>query len=325
MDNLDTALQCASPANPVLLIGPPGVGKSARIEAWANEMGYKLLIEHPVIAQSVDYRGLPAVVDGEAHWLPLGGLKEICKPKGPSTVVLLDDVGQASPAVQAALMQLLLARKLGDMHIRDNVIFVLASNRASDRAGVRPLLSALVNRCMIVNVKGDPLEWANWAIKQPDIHPTMPAYARFRGSDCFVDTVPDEPMTPYCTPRSLHFAGRLVNQGVTNIEMLGGWIGQAVAADYRAFADAIDKLPGIDAILANPDQVKKIKDHGLLHAIAALASRYAEKKPDAVVNLAETMGGGWGLVTISSAAGYYPEFKKSKAFTKWAIAHKDLL
>lgn len=324
MDNLDTALSCASPENPVLLVGPPGVGKSARVEAWARDTGQNIIIEHPVIAQSVDYRGLPAVVDGEAKWLPLGGLKEICAPYCPKTVVLLDDVGQAPPAVQAALMQLILARKLGDMHIRPNVTFILASNRASDRAGVRPMLSALINRVMVVEVKADAMEWAKWAIAQPDIHPTVAAYARFR-PDCFVDNVPDEPMTPYCTPRSMHFMGRLVKNGVQSIEALGGWVGKATAAEYRAYAESIDKLPSIEELLAKPMLAKAIKDHGLLHAIAAMASRKAESDPAGVVNLANTLGGGWGLVTISSAAAFYPAFKRSKAFTGWALANKNLL
>jgi len=324
MDNLDYALQCASPNNPVLLVGPPGVGKSARIEQWAANMGLRLLIEHPVISQSVDYRGLPAVVDGSAQWLPLGGLKAICDPKAPPTAVLLDDVGQAPPAVQAALMQLILARKLGDMHINENVTFLLASNRASDRAGVRPMLSALINRVMVVEVFADAPAWANWAISQSDIHPSVAAYARFR-PDLFVNAVPDEPMQPYCTPRSLHFMGRLVRNGVSNIDMLGGWVGKATAADYSAYADSIDKIPSIESLLANPKAVKKIKDHGLLHAVAALASRHAERRSDAIVALAEEMGGGWGLVTMSSAAAFHPEFKKTPAFVRWAMAHKDLL
>lgn len=324
MDNLDTALQCASPSNPVLLVGPPGVGKSARVEAWAADTGRKLIIEHPVIAQSVDYRGLPAVVDGEAQWLPLGGLKEICAKDSPQTVVLLDDVGQAPPSVQAALMQLILARKLGDMSIHPDVTFILASNRASDRAGVRPVLSALINRVMVVNVKADPLEWAKWAIAQPDIDATVPAYVRFR-PDCFVDSVPDEPMQPYCTPRSMHFMSRLVKSGMTNIEALGGWVGMATAADYRTFAENVSRIPSIDSLLADPTKVKGIKDLGMLHAIAALASRKAPENPRGVVALANAMGGGWGLTMISGAVAFHPAFKQSKAFTSWALANKNLL
>lgn len=323
-DKLDTALACASPDNPVMLAGPPGVGKSARIEQWAARTGQHLLIEHPVIAQSVDYRGLPAVVDGEAQWLPLGGLKQICNPDGEPTVVLLDDVGQAPGPVQAALMQLILARKLGDLHIRDNVTFVLATNRVSDRTGVKPMLSALVNRLMIVEIEGDSKAWADWAIAQEDISPTVAAYARFR-PDCFVNAVPDEPMRPYCTPRSLHAVGRLVHRGVTGLDMLAGWVGMDIAADYAAYTESIDKLPSIDELLSQPKLAKEIKDHGLLHAVAAMAARRVQDRPDDVVDLANTLGGGWGLVTMSSSAGYHPDFKRTPAFKRWALAHKDLL
>lgn len=324
MDNLDTALSLATPRNPVLLMGPPGVGKSARVEAWAKDTGKRLLIEHPVIAESVDYRGLPAVVDGEANWLPLGGLREICTPDGPDTVVLLDDVGQANGSVQAALMQLILARRLGDLKIRENVTFVLASNRVEDRAGARPMLSPLINRVMVVSVRADSEKWAEWAIGNPLIDPDGAAYLKFR-PDSFVDAVPDTPMTPYCTPRSMAAMCELSAKGVTNLDMLGGWVGVSVAADYLAFKESVNQLPAIEVILKNPKITDGITDLGLKHAIVAQAARKSESMPQEIVDLANHLGGGWGLTLVSSAQAVWAGFKRTPAFKSWAIANKNYI
>lgn len=323
-DIMELALDCASPENPVLFLGPPGVGKTARIEQWAERTGKRLIVEHPVIAQSVDYRGLPAVVEGEAHWLPLGNLKQICAEDCPPTVLLFDDVGQASASVQAALMQLVWARKLGDMAISDNVTILLASNRVTDRSGVRPMLTALIGRCQVVHVGIDIAAWGSWAIKQHDIDPSVVGYARFR-PDCFVSSVPEDPMVPFCTPRSLARMGSLVARNVRALDMLAGWVGMPIAADYAAYAESVDKLPAIGDLLDNPKKALAITDPGLLHAVTAQAARHAEDRGEDVIRLASTLGSGWNILMVSGAADVFPGIKKSAAFNAWAINHRNII
>lgn len=318
------ALECSSPENPLLFLGSPGIGKTAVIEQWAAETGRELLVEHPVIAQSIDYRGLPAVVEGEAEWLPLGNLKAICDFEGPDTVVLFDDVGQSSPSVQAALMQLVWARKLGDMQVRDNVTFIMASNRVTDRSGVKPMLAALIGRCQVIDVEFDLEAWSHWAIRQRDVDARVVGYVKFR-PDCFASAVPENPMQPFCTPRSLTSMAKLTAKGVDSLALLAGWVGMATAADFAAYAESIDKLPAIDKILSEPESVREITDPGLLHALVAQAARRVETRGDDIIRLSDTLKGGWGIQLISSACAVSPEFKKAEAFKTWARNHPELL
>lgn len=323
-DQLANALNCAAPDNPLLIVGSPGCGKSARVAQWAEQSGRRILVEHPVIAQSVDYRGLPAVVDGRAEWLPIGRIRDICDPDCPPTVVLIDDVGQAPHSVQAALMQPILARSLGDADVSSNVTFILATNQVTDRAGVRPILSALTNRVQVVKVESDGVVWAEWAASQKDVPPLVAAYARFR-PDLFAKSVPEDTMQPFCTPRSLHAAARLMYRGINSFDMLAGWIGGAIAADYMAYADSVAKIDAIDTILDHPERAKVIKDHGLLHAIAAQASRRVKERGKDVARLANTLGGGWGVATMSAACAFHPAYKTGPDFRAWAMANKSLL
>ena len=96
---------------PVLITGAPGTGKSDIVEQATREAGAELIISHPVTSDPTDFKGLGALVDGEAKFLPFDQLKDLITATRP-TVFFLDDLGQAPPAVQAAAMQLILARRV---------------------------------------------------------------------------------------------------------------------------------------------------------------------------------------------------------------------
>src|SRR6185312_7031090 len=94
---------------PVLIKGKPGIGKTEIISAAASDADSDLIISHPVVADPTDFKGLPfPTSDGRAEFLPYGDLDRI-KKASKKTVYFLDDLGQASAAVQAACMQLILA------------------------------------------------------------------------------------------------------------------------------------------------------------------------------------------------------------------------
>ena len=92
---------------PVLITGAPGIGKTdceaqACVDANADN-----IIMHPVIKDPTDFKGMPWVTDGGAAFIPFSDLERLIN--APTlTACFLDDLGQATPAVQAAAMQLVL-------------------------------------------------------------------------------------------------------------------------------------------------------------------------------------------------------------------------
>ena len=96
---------------PVLIKGAPGVGKSDIVNQVSDELEMDLVLMHPVVSDPCDFKGQPWVVNGEATFLPYGDLKMLVNATRP-TIAFLDDLGQAPAVVQAAAMQLILARQV---------------------------------------------------------------------------------------------------------------------------------------------------------------------------------------------------------------------
>ena len=117
---------------PFLLVGSPGVGKTEIVQQVAASLGVRCIVTHPVVDDPVDYKGLPGIVPSEsgprAEFLPFGDLAQLMSASEP-TLVLMDDLGQATPAVQAAIMQLVLARRINGHAISEHVTFAAATNR----------------------------------------------------------------------------------------------------------------------------------------------------------------------------------------------------
>src|SRR5690606_26802195 len=126
-----------------------------------------------------DVKGLPWIVDGSAHFLPFGELDRALHAD-KLTVWFLDDLGQASPAVQASYMQLLLARRVNGHVLSDHVTFIAATNRRTDRAGVSGILEPVKSRFTTIVELGAHLDdWCQWAISR-DIAPELISFIRFQ-------------------------------------------------------------------------------------------------------------------------------------------------
>src|SRR5436190_994229 len=97
--NLDKLLQARLR---VLLVGPPGIGKTGRIMSINAQAGYRLMVSRASLKERIDYGGalVPDCAAGITRALPLEELHELRSTKAP-TLLFLDDLGQAPIDVQA--------------------------------------------------------------------------------------------------------------------------------------------------------------------------------------------------------------------------------
>jgi hypothetical protein len=277
---------------PVLITGRPGIGKSDIVEQTARDTDHELLISHPVVEDPTDSKGLPfPAPDGStAKFLPFGDLERAMKARRP-LIWFLDDLGQASPAVQAAKMQLLLARRVGEHVLPPQVTFLAATNRRTDNAGVTGILDPVISRfATVVELEPTIEDWTAWAVRS-DVPVELIAFLRFRPDLLSVQkTSRDIENTP--SPRSWGFVAKTMPVVPKHLEHISyaGSVGEGAATELVSFLQIYRQLPNPDAILATPDSAPIPDAPSALYAVAtALAARATESNFDRVVTYTERL------------------------------------
>ena len=146
-----------------LLLSPPGVGKSEMVYQAAAEAGLpcRSLLGTQIAPEDVS--GIPRIVGERSVFCP----PRMLLPEKPEPFCLfLDELPACAPDVQKAFYSLLLERRLGEHALPAGTWVVAAGNRMQDRALVRSMSSALVNRVTILHLRVDADEWQAWAARQ---------------------------------------------------------------------------------------------------------------------------------------------------------------
>lgn len=141
------ALQTPSPKGhrgiPVLVWGQPGVGKSSFIEQLARP-DYPVVTIIASLHDPTDFNGLPALSDGRVRFTPPEWVFEFDQHgKG---ILFLDELTTAPPTVQAALLRLVLERKVGQHQLPQEVSIAAAANPPELAASGWELSPPLANR-----------------------------------------------------------------------------------------------------------------------------------------------------------------------------------
>lgn len=240
---------------PILITGAPGIGKSDIVAQAALAAGADIIISHPAVADPTDAKGLPwPKADAtEATFLPFGELARAINAT-TKTVWFLDDLGQASPAVQASFMQLLLARRVNGHVLPDCVTFVAATNRRTDRAGVSGILEPVKSRfATIVELVATIDDWCKWAFDN-SVSPTLIAFLRYR-PELLSKFEASADLTNSSVPRTWSHLAKLEAlhlHPAIELTAFAGSVGEGAATEYLAFRQMANSLINLDAILLNP-------------------------------------------------------------------------
>lgn len=328
----------------VLIKGRPGMGKTDIAYHVCNAVGADMVLMHPAISDPTDFMGMPAITNGgaEAHFLPFGNLAKLVKATRP-TVCFLDDVGQAAPAVQAALMQLVLARSVNGTRISDEVTFLGATNDTTHCAGVSGMIEPLKSRWdCIVELSFSSDDWASWALDN-----AMPieliAYGRqFPDSISPSDWKPSKEIKPTPCPRTWASVGEWLNAGVDDHEVLAGAVGDVEAIKFSAFRQMMHHLPSLDDILLNPSQaplppqtitVQDIsgKEHtysGACLGVAlasALAARATAQNLGRVMIYSSRLEKRLDVLIMKDAVRRNKSLSMSREFVRWSVENQGVL
>ena len=269
---------------PILMTSAPGVGKSDVAKQACIDAGANMILSHPAIEDPTDVKGMPWIIDGRATFVPFGEMSLAMVADKP-TVWMLDDLGQATAAMQAAYMQPLQARCANLHRISEHVTFIGATNRRADRAGVSGILEPVKSRfASIVELVPDVDSWCRWALDH-DVPADLIAFLRFT-PDLLSAFVPSNDMVNSPSPRTWANAARLLHLNLprrTQSIALAGAVGAAAAEQLQAFRDLIATMPSVDAILLNPQTAPIPTSSSTLYAVScALAYRATKGNFDRV-------------------------------------------
>lgn len=264
---------------PVLIEGEPGVGKTDVIKQVTASHSHSLVLMHPVVHDPTKYSGMPWVSQNgktlRADFIPFGQLQELISADVP-TVAFLDDFGQATPAVQAAAMQLFLAREIDGAKISDFVTFIVATNGRSHRAGVSGILEPVKSRFItLVELVANVTDWRKWAAAA-GIRPEVIAFLAHRPQllSCFKPTAD---MTNSPSPRQWAAVSRQLKIGVPKqiqLKTICGAVGEGAGTEFTAFLRVWQNMVSPDLALTAPDTAPIPDEPSALYAlVTAIADR----------------------------------------------------
>lgn len=305
--------------------GAPGGGKTTIVHEVANELDIPCVERHMPTMLVEDFGILfPETDSNTLHyklpdWFPVKG-------KAPEHGILLfDDRNQAGPDLQKVLANICQARTLHGVPMPDGWMVVSTGNRQSDRAGANRVLSHLRNRETVLELETHIDDWTTWAIKH-GVKPEVISFIRFRpGLLHDFDPQRDQNATPRAWVDGVSDVLGTV-PAEAEFECFKGAVGEGAAAEFVGFVRIFRKLPSPDAILLNPQTADVPKDPATLYALSgALAQRATEANFERVCQYSERMPPEFSVLTISYAARRNPDLTNTQAFTKWSVAHQNVL
>jgi len=239
----------AAAHTPVMLWGPPGVGKSQIIAQIARDHGVPLIDVRLSQMEPTDLRGIPFRNGDRVEWSVPALLPDATR-HGPSGILFLDEITSAPPTVTAAAYQLILDRRLGEYRAPEGWVIFAAGNRYGDRGVTYVMPTPLANRFTHYEVEPNLEDWVAWA-HSAAIDSRVIAFLRFRSDLLFDFDLAHNPVA-FPSPRSWEYAHRALAKFDANPELLldavQACVGPAAGVEFKAFVDNMHELPDIDAI-----------------------------------------------------------------------------
>lgn len=278
-EQLEALMLAVAADLPVLLWGEPGIGKTAALTQLAASLDLPLTTVIASVHEPTDFSGLPIVgEDPAANGVPMAPPQWAVElARAGRGLLFLDELSTATPAVQAALLRVVLERKVGTLQLPPGVRIVAAANPRASAADGWELSPPLANRFVHlywvhdrdVVVRGLGGVWPRAELPRLDPEALQEAVAFARRAVCgFLNARPTLihrlPTTEtrrggaWPSPRSWEAAMTLLAFGTAAsvsrdvlATLVRGAVGDGPGLELLAHIDRME-LPDPDSLLADP-------------------------------------------------------------------------
>ena len=318
------ALSIAVTANlPVLLWGAPGTGKTSAVLTLGERLGLPAEVVVGSIREPSDFAGLPVLRDGRTWFAPPRWAERLAE--SGTGILFLDELTTAPPAVQAAMLRVVLERAVGDLTLPGSVRIVAAANPPEQAADGWDLSAPLANRLIHLDwtvsaasvadgfTGGFPAPSLPGFGSSADVHRAralVGAFLRVRPE--LVLSVPGGPARAWPSPRTWELAAIALAHTAdapaeVRAELVVGAVGEAAGYELLSWLRDLD-LPDPETLLADPDaplpsRVDRV--HAVLGSVVAhvaadggadtwerawtLIARVARRTPDVAATAARSL------------------------------------
>ena len=254
---------------PVLLMGPPGIGKTQIMEQIASECGIGLVsytITHHTRQSAV---GLPMIkteeFDGNEYSVTeytmseiIAGVYKAIKEQGHREGILfIDEINCVSETLIPTMLQFLQCKTFGNQKVPEGWIIVAAGNPPEFNRSVREFDMVTYDRLRVINIDADLDVWREYA-REREIHNAILSYLDIRPQN-FYRVEADVDGLKFVTARGWEDMSSLMyvyeELGISiNAGVVGEFLhNEDIAEDFAAYYDLYNKYRddyGINNILA---------------------------------------------------------------------------
>lgn len=265
--------------------GSPGIGKSAIMQAIADEYALELIDHRISTSDPTDFNGLPNFQDNRATFSPfdLFPIEGTPLPEGKEGWMLfLDEFNSGELDVQKACYKLVLDEKVGQYPLHERCVITAAGNLITDRAIVNELSTAMQSRLVHFQLRVDWDEWLqDVALKRNFDNRLITYLARNKGSE-LMDFDPNHKERTFCCPRTWEFVNRSLSKKpqLTDLDaiLFAGTITSGVAASFVQYTKVFQHIPSLKDILNDPENFSVHHTNEVLWATISMLMNHVEDK-----------------------------------------------
>lgn len=318
------------------VLGSPGIGKSAITDIIASKFGWEAETLLPALREPTDFAGLPVIINGKVvlaapQWAhdAIAGVN-----RNGGHLIIYDEVTCAPPAVQAALLRVILEGVVGDVRMDKRVRQIMVGNPPEYSAGGWDIAAPLMNRVCRLDWALDAEAWGDfmltrkndlsvslyhlpkdwWETQGRAASAMVVSFVRHRNELRNKPPKADsDPLEPYPTPRSWDMVSRAlagcmslglkVDDGIP-LTLTAGLVGSGAALEFVTWSAKQD-LPDPKELLKNPDKLQidlKRNDRNYVILASVAAEAIGDPDPKQWVQAWKVLGRGADLGVMDVAA-----------------------